>query len=263
MAHDVAMSSLDDDLLGRQQVLLLVFFVAVGGGLYIVGWFTRPSFLYDNPLVCAAIAGGACYPARWLAELFPWWKRLGEPSERTEDRRERARQRDLAEARETAALRRSEGVDGKHRRVGRRRIGLGEVLIRAVRVLVGVPIALGSLAILPLGISAGHYNQRLVADGPVLQAVVVSVEEDKWSKYHDVTVKVADPAGGAPVEVDGGNDLDPVPAVGDRIDVVDDPENPEYVVAVAVDWSTPWWAWPLGVVITLLCLGMGLAIAFG
>ncbi|RZT27921.1 hypothetical protein EV649_1696 [Kribbella sp. VKM Ac-2569] len=253
----------DDDLHGRQQVLLLAFFVTVGGGLYFVGWLTRPSFLYDNPLVCAAIAGGACFPARWLAELFPWWKGLAQPSRRTQARREGARQRELAEAREAAALRRSQTGEGRHRRMGRRRIGLVGVLIRTGRVLVGVPIALGSLAILPLGIAAGHYNQRLVADGPVLQAVVVSVEEDKWSKYDDVTVKVAHPGDGRPVEVDGGNELDPVPAVGDRIGVVDDPENPEYVVAAAVDWSTPWWVWPLGIVITLLCLGMGLAIAFG
>lgn len=257
------MSDPDDDLHGRQLLLLLLFFGTVGGGLYFLGWLTRPSTLYGAPLLCFAIAGGACYPARWLAERFEWWKRLGQPSKRTQARRERARTRDLAEAREAAALHPPQDAEGRHRRVGRRRIRFGGVLIRAGRVIVGVPIALGSLAILPLGIAAGHYNQRLVADGPVLQAVVVSVEEDKWSKGDDVIVKVADPRDGAPVEVDGGNELDPVPAVGDRIDVVDDPENPEYVVAVAVDWSTPWWVWPLGVVITLLCLGMGLVIAFG
>ena len=128
---------------------------------------------------------------------------------------------------------------------------------------IGVPIALGSLAIVPLGIAAGNDNQQLVADGPVRQAVVVSVEEDKWSKYDDVIVKVARPGDGVPVEVDGGNDLDPRPAVGDRIDVVADPADPSYLIAAAVDWSTPWWAWPLGIIISLLCLWMGVAIAFG
>ncbi|WP_410790370.1 hypothetical protein [Kribbella sp. C-35] len=242
------MSDPDDDLHGRQLLLLLLFFGTVGGGLYLLGWLTRPSFLYDNPLVCAAIAGGACYPARFLAERFAWWNRL---EERRQVRREQRLKGALADARHRA------------RTGSRRRIGWAEGLIRAGRLLVGVPIALGSLAILPLGIAAGNHNQRLVAEGPVLHAVVVSVEEDNWSKYGDVTVKVARPGNGMPVEVDGGNELDPVPAVGDRIDVVDDPENPEYMVAAAVDWSTPWWAWPLGVVITLLCLGMGLAIAFG
>jgi len=29
-----------------------------------------------------------------------------------------------------------------------------------------------------------------------------------------------------------------------------------------LDW-TPWWAWPLGIIISLLCLWMGVAIAFG
>ncbi|MGW6195687.1 hypothetical protein ACWF0M_06025 [Kribbella sp. NPDC055110] len=257
------MSSPEDDLHGRQLFVLLAFFGVVGGGLYFVGWLTRPSFLYDNPLICAAIAGGACYPARFLAERFTWWRRLAQPGRRTQARRERRRRRDLADAQEAAARQRPPDAEGRHRRVGRRRIGLGEALIRAGRLLIGLPIALGSLAILPLGIATGHYNQRLVADGPVLPAVVVSVEEDKWSKYDDVTVKVTDPWDGKPVEVDGGNELDPRPAVGDRIDVVDDPDNPQYVVAVAVDWSMPWWGWPLGVVITLLCLGMGLAIAFG
>jgi hypothetical protein len=64
----------DDDLHGRQLVLLLLFFGTVGGGLYFLGRLTQPSFFYDNPLVCAAIAGGACYPARFLVERFDWWK---------------------------------------------------------------------------------------------------------------------------------------------------------------------------------------------
>lgn len=49
------------------------------------------------------------------------------------------------------------------------------------------------------------------------------VQEDKWSKYDDVTVKVRRPGDGVAVELDGGNELDPVPAPGDRIDVVVDP----------------------------------------
>jgi len=242
------MSTPDDDLHGWQAVFLLVFFGAAGGGLYLVGWLTRPSFLYDNPLVCAAIAGGACFPARFLAERFAWWNRL---EQRRQARRDRLLKRALADARRRA------------RTGSRRRIGWAEGLIRAGRILVGVPIALGSLAIVPLGIAAGNDNQQLVADGPVRQAVVVSVEEDKWSKYDDVIVKVARPGDGVPVEMDGGNDLDPRPAVGDRIDVVADPADPSYLIAAAVDWSTPWWAWPLGIIISLLCLWMGVAIAFG
>ncbi|HEY3558843.1 MAG TPA: hypothetical protein VGL05_15335 [Kribbella sp.] len=253
----------DDDLHGRQQVLLLAFFLTIGGGLYFVGWLTRPSFLYDNPLVCAAIAGGACYPARFLVELFPWWKRLEQPSARTLARRERRRERDLAEAREAAARRRPDGGEGKHRRVGRRRVGFRGVLLRTGQLLVGLPLALGSLAILPLGVYTSHSNQRLIAEGPVQQAVVVSVEEDKWSKGDSVTVKVARPGDGVPVEVDGGNDLDPRPAVGDRIGVVADPEDPSYPIAAEVDWSTPWWFWLVGLVPTLVGLWMGLVIAFG
>jgi hypothetical protein len=225
----------DDDLHGRQLVLLLLFFGMVSGGLYLIGWLTRPGFLYDHPLVCAAIAGGACYPARFLVERFDWWKRLGQPRRR------------LPAAEHRAANRRS----------------WGEKVLRVARIVVGVPIALGSLAILPLGIMAGKSNEELIAKGPIQQATVVSVEEDRWSKYDDLIVKVARPGDGKVVELDGGNELAPVPAVGDRIDVVVDPEDPSYVIAAAVGWSTPWWAYPLGVIITLLCCGLGLAIAFG
>jgi hypothetical protein len=240
----------DDDLHGRQLALLLLFFCTAGGGLYLVGWLTRPSFFYDNPIACAAIAGGACYPARWLAEQFDWWKRLEAPTRRTREARDRAMSRALATARAAHA--------GRPRRIGWR-----EVLLRAVRLLVGVPIALGSLAILPLGISGGRDNQHLIANGPVQQAVVVSVSEDKWSRSREVTVKVARPADGVAVEVDGGDQLDPEPIEGDLIDVVVDPDDPSNVVAAAVDWSMPWWAWPFGIVITLILLGIGLAIAFG
>jgi len=93
------MSTPDDDLHGWQAVFLLVFFGAAGGGLYLVGWLTRPSFLYDNPLVCAAIAGGACFPARFLAERFAWWNRL---EQRRQARRDRLLKRALADARRRA-----------------------------------------------------------------------------------------------------------------------------------------------------------------
>ncbi|HZX08829.1 DUF3592 domain-containing protein [Kribbella sp.] len=240
----------DDDLHGRQQALLLLYFVTVSAGLYFLGWLTRPSFLYDNPLVCGVIAGGTCYPARWLVERFSWWKRLEAPTRRTQARRDRALSRALATARAA-------------RHGGRRRIGWREVLIRAGRVLVGVPMALGSLAILPLGISADRDNQHLIAEAPVRQAVVVSVEEDKWSRSGEVTVKVAHPSDGAAVEVDGGDQLNPEPTVGDRIDVVVDPADPSNVVSAAVDWSTPWWAWPFMIFLSLVLLAIGLAIAFG
>jgi hypothetical protein len=107
-------------------------------------------------------------------------------------------------------------------------------VLRVVRIVVGVPIALGSLAILPLGIMAGQSNEELVAKGPIQQATVVSVEEDRWSKYDDLIVKVARPADGRVVELDGGNELDPVPAPGDRIDVVSTRRTRR-------SWSPRWW----------------------
>lgn len=69
------MSDSNDDLEGRQLVLLLVFFVTVGAGLFLIGWLTRLDFLAD-PVTCAAIAGTACFPARFLAERFSWWSKL-------------------------------------------------------------------------------------------------------------------------------------------------------------------------------------------
>lgn len=244
------MSSPDDDLHGRQLALMLLFFCAVSGVLYLTGWLTRPSWLYDNPLVCAMIAGGASYAARWLAERFAWWNRLKAPTARTQARRDRAMSRALARARAAR--------DGRRLRPSRR-----QVLVRAVRVLVGVPIALGSLAIVPLGFLSGQDNQRLVANGPIQHAVVVSVTEDRWSRYHEVTVKVARPDDGVAVEVDGGDELDPEPVAGDRIDVVVDPADPSNVVAARVDWSMPWWAWPFAIVVSLVVLAVGLGIAFG
>jgi hypothetical protein len=247
----------DDDVHGRQNVLLLLFFGTVGGGLYFVGWLTRPSFLYDSPLVCAAIAGGACYPARFLVENRKWWIRLGEPSERTKARRERARARALAEAREAAARRRAAEADGvqvagARHSTGRRRFSW----VQLVRRVVGVPLVLGSLAVIPLGISAGLDDQRLARSGQIQQATVLSVDEDKWSKGHDLTVTVARPGDGAPVEVTGADELDPEPEVGDRIDVIVDPEDPTYVLAAAVDWDMHWHWYVLMVFLGLVLAGL-------
>ncbi|MFD3400442.1 hypothetical protein ACFWUU_07205 [Kribbella sp. NPDC058693] len=155
------MSTPDDDLHGRQLALLLVFFGAVGGGLYFVGWLTRPSFFYDNPIACAAIAGGACVPAHWLVEQFSWWQRLEQPTRRTAARRDRARRRALAEAREAARLRRVQDVaadgSGRHSRAGRGRIGR----LGVVRLVVGGVLVVGGLAIAPFGIVNSVHDQRV------------------------------------------------------------------------------------------------------
>lgn len=107
------MSSPDDDLHGRQLLLLLAFFGAVGGGLYFVGWLTRPNFLDGNPVVCAAIAGAACYPARFLVERCEWWRRLERPTKRTLVRRQRAQAR---RARRRVLLEDENPPDGRHSR---------------------------------------------------------------------------------------------------------------------------------------------------
>ncbi|MEU4393637.1 hypothetical protein [Kribbella sp. NPDC023855] len=144
-------------------------------------------------------------------------------------------------------------MDGEQhdRRFGRR-LGL---LFRVLRRTVGGLLVLASLAIIPIGISAGRYDERLARAVPVQQAVVVSVEEVKWSKYDDVTIKIARPGDGVAVELIGGNDLDPRPAVGDRIGVIVDPEDSEYILAADVDWEMHWYWYLLGVVIGLLCAG--------
>ncbi|GAB3932134.1 hypothetical protein GCM10029976_037610 [Kribbella albertanoniae] len=221
----------DGNLHGWQLVILLVFFNLVAGLLYLASWLTRPNFLYDGPMLCAAIAGGLCYPARWLVERADWWKRL--------------------------EIRRVERAANAH--------PVRDRVLRGLRIVVGLPIAVGSLAILPVGISSARDDQRLVAAGPVQSAEVVSVavEEDRWSTYDDMIVKVARPGDGVPVELSGGDELDPLPRVGDRVNVVVDPSDPSYVLAAGVDWRTPWWAYLLGVVLTLLMLGLGLTIAFG
>jgi hypothetical protein len=62
---------------GRQLAVLLAFFASVCGLLVLIGWFTRPSIFWDTPQLAAAIAGAACYPAKFLVENRLWWRRLG------------------------------------------------------------------------------------------------------------------------------------------------------------------------------------------
>jgi hypothetical protein len=247
----------DDDLHGRQLLLLLLFFGTVGGGLYFLGWLTRPSFFYNNPLVCAAIAGGACYPARFLVEQFAWWNRLEQPSKRTQRRRERARERDLAEAREAAQARLAEGESespadgGRHRRAGRGRpdwLGRFSWLGRlggGVRPIVGGVLVLGCFAIAPLGIADARHEQQVARSAPVRSAVVLSVHVDKWSKNHDVTITVTHPGDGSTVEIDGADQLEPLPGVGDRLDVQIDPDDPSNVLAADADWTVHWYVYAL------------------
>ncbi|WP_432889310.1 hypothetical protein ACQPYH_09955 [Kribbella sp. CA-245084] len=245
------MSDPDDDLHGRQLALLLLFFCTVGGGLYFVGWLTRPSFLYDNPIACAAIAGGACYPARWLAEQFTWWNRLEQPMRRTLARRDRARRRALAEAREAARLRRAEDGGGRHSRTGRGRIGPLSLL----RMVVGGALVLGGLAIAPFGMISSLHDQRVAENTPVEQAVVVSVSVDKWSKNHDVTIAVSNPRDGSKVEIDGADQVKQLPQAGDRIGVHVDPSDPSNVLAADADWGVHWYLYPIFVLAALLCAG--------
>jgi hypothetical protein len=82
------------------------------------------------------------------------------------------------------------------------------------------------------------------------------VEEDKWSKGHDVIVKVARPGDGGAVEVIGGPDLDPRPAVGDRIGVFVDPDDPDNVLAASGDWVMHWYWYVLCIAISLVLAGI-------
>lgn len=229
------MSDDDDDLKGRQLLVLLAFFCGFAGVLLLIAWAARPNWLWDGPLVAFAVAGGVCYPARFLVERFAWWKRLAVPTRWTVARRERAKERE------------------------RRRFSLFEL----VRRIVGGLLVLGSLAIAPVGISVGRDDERLARSTPVQQAVVVSVEEDKWSKNDDVTVKVARPGDGGTVEISGGNDLHPRPAVGDSIGVIVDPDDPENVLAADGDWNMHWYWYLLGIVISLVLAGMCAPLLLG
>ncbi|TDO46171.1 hypothetical protein EV643_11123 [Kribbella sp. VKM Ac-2527] len=224
----------EDDLHGRQLLILLAFFTSSGGLLYLIGWLTRPSFLFENPLICAAIAGAACYPARFLVENRTWWK-------------------DLTKPRPVRPLGRRARRAADH--------GLGALTV--LRMIVGVVLVLGSLAILPLGIWAVRDNQRLVEAGPVHQVEVVSVEADKWSDQDDRIVKVARPGDGHPVDLDGADQLDQPPVVGDKVEVVVDPSDPTIVILATADWSFHWYDALLGLVITAACLGVAFAVGFG
>jgi hypothetical protein len=187
--------------------------------------------------------------------MFDWWKRLAEPTRWTQARRERARARELAEAREAAARRRAaeaDGADPAGARHSRRRRFDWFTLVRRI---VGVPLVLGSLAIIPAGISSGLDDQRLARSGEVRPAVVLSVTEDKWTRSREVTITIARPGDGAPVELTGGDDLDSVPSVGDQVDVIVDPDDPSYVIAADVDWDMHWYWYVLCVVIALVCAG--------
>ncbi|MFK4087851.1 hypothetical protein ACI2LF_27320 [Kribbella sp. NPDC020789] len=231
------MSDSDDDLYGVQLVLLLVFFGAVGGGLYLISWLTRPGFLYDHPIACAAIAGFLCYPARFLAERFAWWNRL------EERRQARAKRRAARPSRPASRARRIAG--------------------RIVRVVIGLPILLVSLAFVPDVILSSRDDVRLIEAGPVQSARVVEVKVDRWSDDGTVTVKVARPGDGVPIELDGGDQLEPTPVVGDQVDVVVDPDDPSYILAAAVDQGMPWWSYPLVIGLALIGLAFGWFTAFG
>ncbi|GAA0594857.1 hypothetical protein HPO96_07210 [Kribbella sandramycini] len=216
----------EDDLRGMQLVFLLVFFGAAGGLLYLISWLARPNFLYDRPYLCFALAGGLCYPARYLVERFDWWNRL--------EQRRRARPP---------------------------RKGAGTAM-RVIRVLIGVPIALLGVAAVPLGIQSSRADERLAAAGPVVTAQVIAIESDRWSEAEHVTVKIARPGDGISVELSDGDLIEPLPAVGDQVNVVVDPDDPSYVLAVDVDRSWSWWEYPLIGLVALFTLAVGLWIAF-
>ena len=233
----------DDDLHGRQLLILLAFFSSFGGLLLMIAWITRPNWLWDAPWVAFAAAGLACYPARFLVERFDWWKRLEEPTEWTKTRRDRALRRELATAR-------------PRRAAGRRTRRFS--WLTALRMVVGGLLTLASLAIIPAGISAGRDNQRVAEAGPVQQATVLAVKVDKWSRNHDVTIKVARAGDRRAVEISGGDDLRPLPKVGDQIPVVVDPDNPSNVLAADADWTMHWYWYVLIVVTALICAGLSL-----
>lgn len=95
---------------------------------------------------------------------------------------------------------------------------------------------------------------------PGQQVVVLSVHEDKWSKSRDVTIVVAAPGDGVAVEIDGADQLDRLPAVGDRIGVHVDPDDPSNVLVADADWTVHWYVYPLFVLAALV--GAGLCFMF-
>jgi hypothetical protein len=238
------MSDDNDDLHGRQLLLLLAFFTSAAGLLLLIAWLTRPNWLWDGPLAAFAIAGIACYPARFLVERFDWWKRLEQPSRWTRARRRRD----------------AEGARAKRERAG----WSGWTAVRAVlRITVFGLLALALLAVIPIGISLGRHDELLAKAGPVQQATVLSVRWDKWSKYHDPIIEVASPRDGTAVEIYGADQLDPLPEVGDRIPVVVDPGDPSNILAADADWTMHWYLYVLIVVPLLLGAGFLLMIAIG
>ncbi|WP_432943730.1 hypothetical protein ACQPXM_00960 [Kribbella sp. CA-253562] len=238
----------DDDLHGRQLLLLLTFFVSTAGLLLLIAWLSRPNWLWDGPLAAFAAAGIACYPARFLAERFGWWKRLAEPSAWTKARRERARRRAEARARANG---------------GRLKPSRWATSLAVLRIAFFGLLALGVLAIMPVAISAGRHDEQIAKAGPAEPATVLSVREDKWSKSDEPIVEVASPRDGTAVELSGADQLDPLPEVGDRIPVVMDPDDPSNILAADADWTMHWYAYVLIIVLCLLGAGLLLMFAAG
>jgi hypothetical protein len=124
------------------------------------------------------------------------------------------------------------------------------------RIVIGGLLTLGCLAIAPFGIAANVHDQQMARNTPVQQVVVLSVHEDKWSKSRDVTIVVAAPGDGMAVEIDGGDQLDRLPVVGDRIGVHVDPDDPSNVLAADADWTVHWYVYALFVLAALVCAGL-------
>jgi hypothetical protein len=232
------------DLWGRQLFVLLAFFGGTAGLLLLIAWAARPNWMWDGPLVAFAIAAGACYPARFVVKRFAWWRRLEQPTRWTVARRERADERERQLQRK---YRRREQA-GLKRHAMRSRWWLGNLLLR----LLGLVLVLGSLAIIPLGLGSGRSDEHLTRSAPVQQAVVVSVSEDKWSKNHDLTIKVARPGDGGTVEIAGADEIDPRPAVGDKVGVYVDPDNLDNVLAADADWAMHWYMYAVWIAISLV-----------
>ena len=62
------------------------------------------------------------------------------------------------------------------------------------------------------------------------------------------------------VEIDGADQLDRLPAVGDRIGVHVDPADPSNVLVADADWTVRWYVYPLFVLAALV--GAGLCFMF-
>jgi hypothetical protein len=125
-----------------------------------------------------------------------------------------------------------------------------------LRPVLGGVLVLGSLAIAPLGIADALHDQHVARSAPVRSVEVLSVHVDKWSKNHDVTITVRHPRDGSKVEIDGADQLDPLPDVGDRIDVQVDPDDPTNVLAADADWIVHWYVYVLFVIGALCAAGL-------